>query len=708
MSQNPTVSPYSAIYAFGDSLSDGGNLSITTSVAGVISGSVTPVSPPYYQEQYGVVSGNVFSNGPTWIQDLSIALGLGTLAPSLVGGNDFAYGGAETGPTPQNAGAAEIQAISLPSQFVQFEAAVPHPSANALFTLSIGSNDVLDILSNATLSVQQQTADVNAAVANEIAFVKQLIADGAKNLLVLDVPDLGKVPDITQGLVNGSDTASAALDGEASQLSAEYDASLIANLTSLAIADMVNVYVVDAYGLIDNAVADPSAYGLTNVTSPVWSGNYTSSSSGTLAATGAAAQNQYLFWDHLHPTETGQQAIAASAAAKFAGGGSGPEITQFYENILQRAPDAGGLAYWEASVNSGAVALARVGVSIANSAEAVTNVVPVVELYTVFGRAPDAGGLHYWVTAFEGGQSLSDIASNFIISAEGQAIWGTAVGTSHDANISFLDTVYQNVLGRAPDVGGENYWAGQIDGAVLTAGQALALIVGSSEAQARDAAPVTNFLIAAGDGTANYGGNLFAIGNAVTLSATTAGGSTFALGTAAPQPITLGAHATADTIVVSTDQDAVYGSGDVAMVSGFTIGPMANTSDTLKFLAGGASAVSATGVTGAFGSGINGTGLSNLTATASAGILTFGGSAANTDTLAQLIDAAANILDTLGAPANQAAAFEYNGSTYLVTTPSATDAGGRFGLATDHVIDLSGVTGVTAIGTTAAPHTVIV
>ena len=86
------------------------------------------MSPPYYQEQYGAISGNVFSNGPTWVQDLSIALGLGTLAPSLVGGTDFAYGGAETGPTPQNANDTEIQAISLPAQI----AAVPDSGAAAI------------------------------------------------------------------------------------------------------------------------------------------------------------------------------------------------------------------------------------------------------------------------------------------------------------------------------------------------------------------------------------------------------------------------------------------------------------------------------------------------------------------------------------------------------------------------------------------------
>jgi hypothetical protein len=70
MSLNSALPSYSAIYAFGDSLSDAGNVSITTSAAGA----TKPASPPYYKEQYGPITGNVFSNGPTWVQDLSIAL----------------------------------------------------------------------------------------------------------------------------------------------------------------------------------------------------------------------------------------------------------------------------------------------------------------------------------------------------------------------------------------------------------------------------------------------------------------------------------------------------------------------------------------------------------------------------------------------------------------------------------------------------------
>ncbi len=703
MSQTSAPLTYSVIYAFGDSLSDAGNLSILTKLTGT-----EPVSPPYYQEKYGAISGNVFSNGPTWVQDLSIALNLGTLTPSLVGGSDFAYGGAETGPTPQNASNTEIQAISLPAQILQFDAAVPHPSANALYTLSIGSNDLLDILSATGLTAQQQTADVNAAVANEIAFVKQLAGDGAKNLVVLNVPDLGKVPYITEGVVNGSDTPSAALDAEASQLAAEYNTDLASQLSSLASADSLNVYVVNAYQLIDNAVADPAAYGLTNVTSPVWSGSYTSSTSGTLAATGAAAQDQYLFWDHLHPTETGHQEIAAAAQVELSSSSATSQITQFYNNILQRAPDPGGLLYWVTEVDSGAQTLAQVDYNIATSAEAQTNVVPVVELYTIFGRAPDAGGLQYWVQGLIGGDSLTTIAASFLASPEGQRIYGTAVGTSSTANIAFLDTAYENVLGRAPDTGGEQYWLGQLNTGISTPAQVLTSMVESSEAQARDATPVTNFLVAAGEGTADYSGNLFAPDSAPVVAASSIAGSTVDLGTAAAQTITLGTHAAADTIVVGSDQDAVYGSGDVVTVNNFTIGSTSSTSDVLEFLAGGTHAVSVTGVSGTFGSGLDGTDLSNLTASAASGVLTFSGSAASTVTLAQLVAAAANILDTLANPANRAAAFQYNGSTYLVVTPNAPGAGGNFSLATDHVFNLSGVTGATAIGTVAGAHSILV
>lgn len=289
---------YSKIYAFGDSLSDAGNLSISTSA---------PVSPPYYKEYYGSTTGNVFSNGPVWLQDLATDLGLAVPGPSLASGTDFAYGGAETGATPQNAGSPEYSAISLPAQLQQFQLQVPNPSPTALYTLSVGANDIDSILADPSLTSAQQTTDVDDAVANEISFVKSLVSDGARNFAILNVPDLGKIPEITLGLDDGSDTPSAAYDTLASQLSAEYNTALVAQLGTITGA---SIHVVDAYTLIDDVTADPAAYGLTNVTTPVWDGNFLSDSSGTLVATTPAAQDQYLFFDDYHPTETGQQGIA--------------------------------------------------------------------------------------------------------------------------------------------------------------------------------------------------------------------------------------------------------------------------------------------------------------------------------------------------------------------------------------------------------------
>ena len=83
----PTSSPYSTVYAFGDSLSDAGNtylLSISEE-ASILGFSPTPVSPPYARINYSGLSANVFSNGPVWTQDLAQALGLAMPAPSGVG-----------------------------------------------------------------------------------------------------------------------------------------------------------------------------------------------------------------------------------------------------------------------------------------------------------------------------------------------------------------------------------------------------------------------------------------------------------------------------------------------------------------------------------------------------------------------------------------------------------------------------------------------
>ena len=59
----------------------------------------------------------------------------------------------------------------------------------------------------------------------------------------------------------------------------------------------------DTYGLLHSIMANPAAYGLTDVTDPCFNGT-----------TVCANPDQYLFWDGFHPT-TATNAIVASEFA---------------------------------------------------------------------------------------------------------------------------------------------------------------------------------------------------------------------------------------------------------------------------------------------------------------------------------------------------------------------------------------------------------
>jgi phospholipase/lecithinase/hemolysin len=285
----PSVSNerFANIFAFGDSLSDAGNDYIATTMH-------TPVSPPYYQGH--------FTNGLTWVEDLALSDGLDQLTPSLLpGGTDFAFGGAETGTTPLHS----ADHTDLPSQLVQFEASYPTPQPNALYTLSIGATDLFDAIAAFPASPLKALADVAVAVTNVDDFILQLAGHGAKDFLILNVPDIGKAP--------AYENQGSAVSIMASALSRLFDLGLAASLRAIAVEDHLNINIVDTYSLVDEAIADPSMFGFTNVTDPVWTGNNSDPNSGVLQATTLTTQSQYLFWDQVHPTSAAHLVIADTA-----------------------------------------------------------------------------------------------------------------------------------------------------------------------------------------------------------------------------------------------------------------------------------------------------------------------------------------------------------------------------------------------------------
>ena len=84
--------------------------------------------------------------------------------------------------------------------------------------------------------------------------------------------------------------------------------------------------------------------------------------------------------------------------------------------------------------------------------------VDLTELYVAyFNRAPDAVGLDFWAAALHDGMSLQQIAKLFFSAPETIAAYPANQSTS-----DFVTEVYNNVLGRAPDTGGLNFWANEL------------------------------------------------------------------------------------------------------------------------------------------------------------------------------------------------------------------------------------------------------
>jgi arabinogalactan endo-1,4-beta-galactosidase len=76
----------------------------------------------------------------------------------------------------------------------------------------------------------------------------------------------------------------------------------------------------------------------------------------------------------------------------------------------------------------------------------------------VFNRPADAAGLGYWTDVLNKGSSLEQIAAGFVNSDEFRASYG-----SSPSNREVATKVYQNVLGRAPDPAGLDYWVKVLD-----------------------------------------------------------------------------------------------------------------------------------------------------------------------------------------------------------------------------------------------------
>ena len=151
-------------------------------------------------------------------------------------------------------------------------------------------------------------------------------------------------------------------------------------------------------------------------------------------------------------------------------------VEQLYLTFLGRPADDAGRAYWSAAIEDGALSAAEVTRHFLESAEFSNAVAPVARLYySAFDRIPDAGGLAFWLKTAQAGASLDTIAEAFVMTPEFAEVYGAA------RNPEFLDLVYQNALGRAPDAAGKANWLEQLTQGQASRADVLTAIASSSE-----------------------------------------------------------------------------------------------------------------------------------------------------------------------------------------------------------------------------------
>jgi hypothetical protein len=96
-----------------------------------------------------------------------------------------------------------------------------------------------------------------------------------------------------------------------------------------------------------------------------------------------------------------------------------------------------------------------------------------IDLYIAsFNRAPDILGLSYWGSRLEDGMSLGDIAKSFFTQPE-----MTATYSSAQSSPEFFTRIYENVLGRAPDMPGLAYWTDELDAGPISRDVSLLAVI---------------------------------------------------------------------------------------------------------------------------------------------------------------------------------------------------------------------------------------
>ena len=337
----PAKPKFSSQVSFGDSLSDVGSYKVGM-VAGLGGGQFTinaasavPATPTNWTEltaeKFGLAAPCAAQTGLDNGSGGATGTPPGTVVPvtnypACLG---YAQGGSRITsqpgignkliPVPPGTPVGFALTVPVVSQITAYLATHATPNAPGKFAgdeivfVMAGANDVFYQAASigAGLPAASGVAAVQTAASALAAAVNtQIIANGAKHVVVVNVPDIASTPYVTSIL---DPIAKAQTGGLLDLLATSFNAQLKAGLP-----DSAYVLNVDAYAASKDEVANPGKYNLTNVTATacdlVALSNPLASSlacnAGNVTGGNLAAVDHYLFADKVHPTPYGHSLFA--------------------------------------------------------------------------------------------------------------------------------------------------------------------------------------------------------------------------------------------------------------------------------------------------------------------------------------------------------------------------------------------------------------
>jgi outer membrane lipase/esterase len=290
----PADSPFTQTIFFGDSLTDGGFFR-----------SLLPPSVQNVTGQFTTNPGYVWSQylADYYDSNADVAWKATGATPTLSpGGNNWAVGGARTG--TDSVGALGYTP-SLASQYARYLSSGNTVDPNALYTVWGGANDLFAVQANPA----QAQAIIGGAVTAQIGLVGALTQAGAQYILVPTIPDLGLTPSSRAG--------GAVAMAQGTALTNSYNSALFGGLASAGL----HVIPLDTFHFLQEVVANPGAYGITNVTGTACQPQITAQSltCNPTSLVNPGAPNSYLFADGVHPTSGAHKVIGDFAISVIEG-----------------------------------------------------------------------------------------------------------------------------------------------------------------------------------------------------------------------------------------------------------------------------------------------------------------------------------------------------------------------------------------------------